>query len=127
MHGLHLVHDVLDGQLVDRLGEKIGRVDELVLELREGQAPRVVAILVGGAQRAERAGRWMLWLRRLWHGGRRSTHEDTSRIPFSAVRSIGETIDVAVDGHTLPSGHVERWLSEHIVCRIPGAMGKEQQ
>src|SRR3954468_21081815 len=79
MHGLHLAHDLLDAQLMDRRGERIGRVDELVLELREGEPARVVAILVGGTPRAERIGHWMVWLRRLWH---RSSHDHTSRIPF---------------------------------------------
>jgi sporulation protein YlmC with PRC-barrel domain len=123
MHGLHLAHDVLDAQLMDRRGERIGRVDELVLELREGEPARVVAILVGGAPRAARIGRWMVWLRRLWH---RSSHDDTSRIPFSAVQCIGETVHAEVDGHTLSSSRVERWLAEQVICKIPGAMGKEQ-
>jgi hypothetical protein len=124
MHGLHLAHDVLDAQLVDRRHEKIGRVDTMVLELCEGRPPRVAAVLVGGEVRAMRAGRWMQWLHRVWHSLLRSPATSASRISFCAVRCIADTVEVDVDGRELPSGHVERWLAEHIVCRIPGATGK---
>ena len=39
MGAVHLAHDVLDAQLLDRVQEKIGRVDALLLELQEGQPP----------------------------------------------------------------------------------------
>jgi hypothetical protein len=123
MRGLHLVHDVLDSQLVDRRKEKIGRVDDLVLTLRDGAPPRVTTILIGGPVRAERMGKWMEWLGRLGRAIARLSGDGVSRIPFSAVRRIAETIEVDVDGGSLPSARVERWLAERIVCRIPGAEG----
>ena len=57
--GLRLVHDLLDAQLLDRAEERIGRIDDLVLELRDGRPPRVAAILIGGPVREARVGRWM--------------------------------------------------------------------
>lgn len=127
MRGLRLVHKVLDAQLVDRRQEKIGRVDLLLLELRDGRPPCVAAIVIGGAARAQRVGGWMVWLRRV--GGRAfgRREEKVSCIPFSAVRRIGDTIELDVDGDTLPSGHLERWLAEHIVRRIPGGGGGGEQ
>jgi hypothetical protein len=124
MHGLHLTHDVLDAQLVDRRRERIGRVDALALELRPGRPPRVATILIGGPVRAERIGRWMVWLSRTMRALGRVRSPGVSRIPFSAVRCIGDTIQVDVDGRELESGHVERWLAEHVVCRIPGSDGQ---
>ena len=44
MKRLDLIRDVLDTQVTDREETKMGRVDGLVLELREGQPPRVVSI-----------------------------------------------------------------------------------
>jgi sporulation protein YlmC with PRC-barrel domain len=126
MSALQLTHDVLDAQLVDRHKEKIGRVDDLVLELREGRPPRVTAILVGGAVRAERVGRWMTWVHRALHAIVRSSDKHVSRIPFEKVRVIADTIEVDVDGHTLESGHLERWLAEHIVSKIPGGQGEKK-
>jgi hypothetical protein len=123
MHGLHLTHDVLDAQLLDRHQERIGRVDALALELRPGRPPRVATILIGGPVRAERVGRWMVWASRLTRALGRVRSAGVSRIPFSAVRCIGATIQVDVDGRDLESGHAERWLADHVVCRIPGAGG----
>src|SRR5256885_16908702 len=57
MSGLRLVHDVLDVQLLDRHEEKIGRVDAVTLELRDGRPPRVAEILTGALAPAGRVRR----------------------------------------------------------------------
>ncbi len=124
MTGLHLVHDVLDAQLVDRHKRKIGRVDSLVLAVEDGRPPRVAAILVGGAARADRIGRWMAGLSRALRA-LVSAPGGVSRIPFSAVRVIAETVEVDVDGDELESGRLESWLADHVVRRIPGAGASE--
>jgi sporulation protein YlmC with PRC-barrel domain len=124
MHGLHLVHDLLDAQLLDRRKRRVGRVDDLALELRPDRPPRVAAILIGGPVRARRIGRFAVWLSRVLRAIGRVRSPGVSRIPFSAVRRIGDTIELDVDGDTLESSHTERWLAEHVVRRIPGA-GKE--
>ena len=121
MSGIHLVHDLLDSQVVDRRGEKLGRVDGIVLEQRDGEAPRVACLLVGGVVLAERVGRRTTALARalrtLWGGGDPSP----TRIPFEVVRRVGTEIDVDIDGHQTPAFGWERWLREHVICRIPGA------
>ena len=126
MGAVHLAHDVLDAQLVDHVQEKIGRVDALLLEIRDGRPPRVATIVIGGAARAERVGRWFVALRRAWRGMFGQREEHVSRIPFDKVRRIGDTIELDVDETTLDSEHLERWLKEHIVCRIPGAGGERK-
>jgi sporulation protein YlmC with PRC-barrel domain len=126
MDALSLVRDVLDAQLVDRREEKIGRVDDVLLELRDGEPPMVKMILIGGAVRAERIGRWMSALREAIRVATRQGDDRVSRIPFATVRRIGDTIRLDVDGETLPSGQLERWLVEHVVCRIPGGSGERK-
>ena len=126
MHAIRLSRDVIDSQLVDRHGTKIGRVDQLLLELEDGQPPRVATIVIGGAARAERIGGWFAALRRgvrVLAGGR-AEHE--SRIPFDAVRRIAETIEVDVDASALEAGHLERWLAEHVVRHIPSGNGERK-
>ena len=120
MQGLLLTHDVHDAQLVDRHQERIGRVDGLTLELRPGRPARVATILVGGGVRAARIGRWMVTLHRVLRAISRTREEGISRIPFRAVRCIGATIELDVDGASLPSEHTERWLAERVIGRIPG-------
>jgi hypothetical protein len=125
MSGLQLVHDVLDAQLVDRHRRKIGRVDSLVLTLEDGRPPRVAAILVGGPVRARRIGHWAVALERALRAIGRVRRAGVSVIPFEAVRCIGDTIQVDVDGDALEAGHLEAWLAEQVICRIPGAGGDE--
>jgi hypothetical protein len=126
MGALYLSHDVIDSQLVDRYKEKIGRVDELLLELEEGKPPRVATIVIGGRARARRVGGWMVALHRAVHVllGPREEHE--SRVPFDSVRCIADTIELDVDGNELDSMHVEHWLARHVVCRILGAGGERK-
>ena len=121
MAGLDLRHDVLDAQLIDRQKRKIGRVDSLVLELRDDRPPRVATILVGGPVRAQRIGRWMTLVSRALRAVGRVRHEGVTRIPFEAVRCIGDTIQVDVDGDALEAMHVEDWLAEHVVRHVPGS------
>ena len=126
MGAVHLAHDVLDAQLVDHVQEKLGRVDALLLELEEGQPPRVATIVIGGAARAERVGRWFVALRRAWRAVFGHHDEHVSRIPFDKVRRIGDTIELDVEEQSLESEHLERWLKDHFVCRIPGAAGERK-
>jgi hypothetical protein len=127
MSGVQLVHDVLDVCLTDRNGKKVGRVDALVLTVENGKAPRVSEILIGGPVRAERIGKWMVWLHRALRGMLRAGEGNgVSRVPFSAVCGIAETIDLDVGAATLPSGHLERWLHDHVISRIPGSGGERK-
>jgi sporulation protein YlmC with PRC-barrel domain len=126
MGALHLSHDVIDSQLVDRHQEKIGRVDELLLELEEGKPPRITTIVIGGAARARRVGRWMVACRRAMHALFGHREEQESRVPFDAVRCIADTIELDVEGDTLEAMRLERWLATHVICRIPGASGERK-
>ncbi|NUO37085.1 MAG: hypothetical protein HOQ31_00615 [Gemmatimonadaceae bacterium] len=121
MSGVALIHDVLDAQLVDRRQRKIGRADSIALALSDNAPPRVAAILVGGPVRAQRIGRWAVLLSHALRAVGRVRHNGVTRIPFGAVRRIAEAIEVDMDGDGLEVKHVEDWLAEHVICRIPGA------
>ena len=116
-HATHLVADVLDQQIVDAKKTKLGKIDGLVIVLREGKPPRVGYIEVGAAVAAGRLGRWCeraaLALNR-WFGVR---EKPRYRIPWSKVKEIDIDVMVDVDEHPLLAW--EEWLSEHIVGRIP--------
>ena len=99
-------------------------MDELTFVLESGRPLRVATILSGGPVRAHRSGRWMVWLSRGVRALLRVRREGVSRIPFSAVRSIGDCIELDVDGTTLESMHLERWLGDHLICRLPGSGGE---
>src|SRR6058998_3592152 len=69
-----IIRDVLDKQLVDRQQRKMGKVDGLIVELRDGQPPRLAYITVGGTTLARRLhprlAQWLVMLARRWGIGR---------------------------------------------------------
>ena len=119
---MHLVRDVLDTQLVDRRGVRIGKVDGIVLELRAGHAPRVACVETGAVTLAARVhprlGRWLAGL------------IDRFRLPVNAAQRIewsrlswAPTNDLRVDADAeeLEAFTAERWLRDRVVGRLPGA------
>lgn len=101
---LHL----LDRQVLDVDGTPVTVVDDVELtDPGEGGAPRVVALLSGSVLNT-----------RLLGG-----HQPASRwyrIPWSAVRRLGVTLDLSVRGEELDVTWTERWLRDHLIARIPG-------
>jgi sporulation protein YlmC with PRC-barrel domain len=117
---MDLTYAVLDAEVRDRNGREMGRVDGVVIELRDDGPPRVVGIEVGPAVLAHRIhpllGRCVAGLE-LALGiadGR------PLRIPFSDILTIGNhiTVDRAVGETTAAT--VERALRS-VMKSIPGA------
>ena len=117
---MNLVRDLLDKQLVDRNGRNIGRVDGLVLELRPNQPPRVAAMELGPLTLARRVHppleRWLQALA-TWCGHALAP----IRLPLETFRDVGIDIELDLDADADPRLlRAERWLSEHVIRRIPG-------
>jgi sporulation protein YlmC with PRC-barrel domain len=114
-----LGREVLDQQLVDRHDINMGKVDGVVLELREDGPPRVAAILTGGHLLARRLHPRLeslaRWLTRRYGPGQM----EPIRIPWEKVMKIG--VDVKVDVGPDEGSHWERWVRDHILRRIPGS------
>ena len=119
---MEIIRDILDKQLIDRRGRKMGRVDGLVFEYSDSGAPRVARIEVGAVVLANRLGeRYAGWVRaisRRWGPERLEPYA----IPWAAVRRIDRNdIDVAFDFEQSELVEWERWLRERIISRIPGS------
>lgn len=121
---MDVIRDVLDHQLVDRNQKKMGRVDGIVIELHDGQPPRLTYIEVGMPALARRLHprleHWIAALQSKW-GARRG---ETFRIPWSQVCDFGiGGVDVVVvlEAEATPALAWETWLREQIISRIPGA------
>ena len=121
---IELVHDVLDLQLVDRAGMKMGRVDGIVLELGADTPPRVAEVLIGGSVLGDRVG---VWAARLLGALARlfGVRQVVARIPFEVVSEIGQVIALDVDAQATEAMRTEHLL-DTIICRIPGAAGRER-
>ncbi|BAY44434.1 hypothetical protein SAMD00079811_20340 [Scytonema sp. HK-05] len=117
---MDVIRDVLDNQLVDRNNCKMGRVDGIVMELPEGQPPRLAYIEVGVPTLARRLHPrlegWVAALASKWG----AKHSESFRIPFSKVRDVGIDVNVDLDAEATPVLANEKWLREHIIERIPG-------
>jgi len=60
---MNLVRDMLDQLVIDRNGHPMGRVDAVVLDVRNGLPPRVLSLAIGPVALGERLhptiGRWV--------------------------------------------------------------------
>lgn len=118
---MDIIRDVLDNQLVDSKGRKMGKVDGIVMELRDKEPPRLTYIEVGMPTLARRLhpqlAHWIATIQSKW-GAKRS---EALRIPFSKVCDVGIDVKVDVEAEATPALAYEQWVSEHIIKRIPGA------
>ena len=121
MKQLDLIRDVLDKQIVDADETKMGRVDGVVLRLREGEPPRVQALEMGFVTLARRVGprtaRAVEALRRRFSVRRTARY----RVAWEKVLDVTtHHVKVDVDDQQAPPFDWERWLSSHVVQKVPG-------
>ncbi|MET0920655.1 MAG: hypothetical protein ABWY77_05605 [Acidimicrobiia bacterium] len=119
------VLELLDRQIVDRDGELAGKVDDLELEVPcddPDGLPHVIAILSGlGALAGHIGGDAGRWLASVEHRLTAQRDRLPSRLPFTLVRAIESSIDVAAERAELDSNRAEQWARDVIIARIPGA------
>jgi sporulation protein YlmC with PRC-barrel domain len=116
---MDLGRQVLDQQLVDRSNLNIGKVDGIVLTLRDEGPPRVAAILTGGHILAARLHPWIERLAARLTRRCGPVASEPFRIPWSKVKKIG--VDVKVDVAAEEVMPWEHWVRDHILRSIPGA------
>ncbi|MBN3881705.1 MAG: hypothetical protein V7K64_22805 [Nostoc sp.] len=117
---MNIIRDVLDNQLVDRNQHKMGKVDGIVMELQDGQPPRLAYIEVGVTTLAKRLNprlaRLVAAIASKW-GAKQS---EPFRIPWSKVRDVGIDVEVDIEAEATPALAYEKWLRDRIIARIPG-------
>jgi hypothetical protein len=119
-NALELARDVLDKQAVDRDGTKMGRIDGLALEIRDGKPPRVDHVELGSAVLARRIHPWFeRWVEAF---RRRIGVQKTGRyrVPWARVEEI-TTYDIRLDVEAArtPAFTWEIWLRDHVIDHIP--------
>jgi sporulation protein YlmC with PRC-barrel domain len=116
-----LIHDLLDKQVRDRDGEIAGRVDGIVLALRDDKPPLVVCVEVSPITLLSRFSmRLSRWFAR--QDARLGPERGKPfRIPWSRISHHGPTIVMDLDVDATPIDALEDWLRVTIVERIPGS------
>ena len=124
MQKLKLARDVLDQELIDRNGTRMGRVDGLIVIIDGDGPPRVDAFALGFAVLAQRISprleKWLQAVRARW-----SVRKEARQIvPWSSVEEITQShIKVGLDALPTAAFDWERWLREHVIAHIPGGGG----
>jgi sporulation protein YlmC with PRC-barrel domain len=117
---MNVIQKVLDNQILDRNEQKMGKVDGIVLELEDGQPPRLAYIETGATTLARRLHprleRLVDRLQRKWG----SKNSQPLRIPWSQIRDTSINVVVDLDAEQTQAFAYELWLREHVVKRIPG-------
>lgn len=121
---MNVIRDILDHQILDCNQKKMGRVDGIVIELRDGQPPRLAYIEVGMPTLASRIHpqleSWVSAFQSKW-GAKLG---NSFRIPWSQIQDLnigGTDINVDLEAESTPAFAWEIWLREHVIKRIPGS------
>ena len=118
---MHLVADVLDKQVLDVTDQQAGKADGVVLEIDDGQPPRIAYLEVGPItllrRFSPRLARWYTRLDAHFGKGR----GQPIRIPWTRVNGHGITLHLDFAADSTPIFAFERWMHDKIICRLPGA------
>jgi hypothetical protein len=117
-----LVAEVLDEQLKDVNDVNAGRVDGIVLELRDDKPPKIAYVEVSPITLLSRFNRRFA----LWYAVRIDRKIGPGRgvafrVPWSPITREGPTLRMDFDIRSTPIMSLEAWLKDHILSHIPGA------
>jgi len=117
---MQLARDLLDNQVLDREGRKMGKEDDNVLVVRRGKPPRITAIELGLSTLLDRIhpglGDWGLRLERRW----KVSADTPVRIDIDRLKNAGINVHADIDANRTAVYAWERWIGRVIIGRIPG-------
>lgn len=120
---MHLVRDLLDKTIVDRLGQPMGRVDDVVIRVSSAAPPEIVGLEVGPIALAtrihRRVGTWAAALERAMTLPR----QRPVRIPVGQIAHVAEHVHVGFDEAKTAAGAVEVRLRRRLGAASPGETG----
>jgi hypothetical protein len=124
---MHLFRELLDLQVEDREGQRMGRVDAIVAEIEAGKPPRVTHLELGFVPLARRIHPALEPIAERWHkrlGVRRTAR---FHVPWAAVRDINiHRVRLDVSADETPAFDWERWLRRNVISRLPGSSSGDE-
>jgi sporulation protein YlmC with PRC-barrel domain len=119
---LRIDFHLLDRQIVDPSGAKIGKVDDVEFEVDDQGRIRIAALLVGlhvlGTRMSGPVGRWLAAVATRLHPQGRP---EPLRVPFEHVTKVGSEVIIGLRPELFEPPPLEKWLRDKVIGRIPGA------
>jgi hypothetical protein len=125
---MHIVREVLDKQIVDRDEKKMGRVDGILIRVRDGAPPVVESLELGWVTIAARIHPAIAALVAAAHRRFSVRRRARYHVPWTRVRDVNAhrvQVDVAVD--ETPAADWEHWLRKHVVEKLPGSDPEQEE
>jgi sporulation protein YlmC with PRC-barrel domain len=114
-----VVRDLLDQQVIDGNGREIGRVDGIVVQVRDGEPPLLRSFLIGSTVLGDRlhptVSRWCAALERALGIADRRPIE----IRLSEIVEVDHEVKVRATSHEVAADAVEQRLRPWL-AKIPG-------
>jgi hypothetical protein len=119
-----LVHTLLNEGLLDRNGDRCGRVDDIALEDTFERPARVTALISGPGAKTAHSRRWVRRISQAAHRllGLRGPMEP-SVIPWEDVDRIGTHVELTRAAAELGLDRLNHAVARRYIGRIPGAGG----
>lgn len=124
---MNLMHDVLDQQIIDIQQQKAGKVDGIAMEIRDDGPPRIAYISAGMDVLARRFSSRLERLVQRIHRRTQGRSRRPFQVPWDKVRNVSISVSVDVDDQDYSNFHVEQWLRDHIISKIPGNAHRKHQ
>lgn len=116
---LQLGKHVLDKDVVDQNGRRLGKVDDLLLSL-DGDVPRVAGIITGPLAYARTLGPWAERAARLLYRLLGADDPQPHCLPWERVTSIGPTIQVALAAERSDVDLLADLVYRRLLRHLPG-------
>jgi hypothetical protein len=125
---MYVIADLLDKQIVDRDGHKMGRVDGIIATVRPGEPPVIDQLELGMITLARRLHPRLEQLAEWLHGKLSIRQTKRYHIRWADVKQIEEKhVKTALCFEETPAADWELWLRENVVQRIPGSRWEQTE
>lgn len=124
---MNLLHDVLDQQIIDVEQQKAGKVDGIAIEIRDDGPPRVAYLDIGMDVLARRFSSRLERLVQRIHRRSQGESRRPLQVPWDKVRNVAISVSIDADDKEYSNFHVEEWLRDHIITKIPGNAHQKHQ
>jgi sporulation protein YlmC with PRC-barrel domain len=124
---VEVFRDLLDKQIIDRDGHKMGRVDGIVAEYRPGRPLLIQQLDLSWITLARRVHPRLETLAGWLHARLSIRQAKHYRVRWSDVKQVDEKhVKTALCFEKTPAADWELWLREKIIRRIPGSRIEQQ-